>query len=105
MRTTEASQTPPIMSVLGSIVDIVTDQRKPGARIPMAPNTSAVPAWYPELLDAVADHVQAGRQRAVVAANQELVATYWHVGQEIVARMELEGWGARVVDRLSADLA
>lgn len=63
-----------------------------------------MPNWYPELLDAVSDHVQEGRQRAVVAVNQELVATYWQVGREIVARMEFEGWGARVVDRLAADL-
>lgn len=63
-----------------------------------------IPDWYPELLDAVAGRVQAGRQRAIAAANQELVATYWQVGSEIVARMEFEGWGARVVDRLAADL-
>lgn len=85
----------------------MTNQQKPiaaGARFPMATTTAAVPAWYPELLDAVADHVQTGRQRAVRAANQELVATYWQVGKEIVARMEFEGWGTRVVDRLAADL-
>jgi predicted nuclease of restriction endonuclease-like (RecB) superfamily len=55
-------------------------------------------------LAAVVECVQAGRQRAVVAANQELVTTYWAVGNEIVGRMDAEGWGARVVDRLAADL-
>lgn len=73
-------------------------------RIPATAGKPVVPNRYPGLLDAVASCVQAGRQRAVVAANQELVSTYWHVGQEIAARMEFEGWGARVVDRLAADL-
>lgn len=36
--------------------------------------------------------------------NAELVLLYWHVGRDILARQEQEGWGARVIDRLSTDL-
>jgi predicted nuclease of restriction endonuclease-like (RecB) superfamily len=75
-----------------------------GAIFPGLPPKIAVPDWYPELLDAVAGRVQTGRQRAVAAANQELISTYWAVGNEILARQHAEGWGARVIDRLSADL-
>jgi predicted nuclease of restriction endonuclease-like (RecB) superfamily len=71
---------------------------------PVPPPKSTVPDWYPELLDAVTDRVQTGRQRAVGAANQELVLTYWQVGAEILIRQSAEGWGARVIDRLAADL-
>jgi len=46
------------------------------ANFPTPPTRAAVPDWYPELLDAVADCVRTGRQRAVSAANQELVSTY-----------------------------
>ncbi|AYE98742.1 DUF1016 domain-containing protein [Mycobacterium paragordonae] len=74
------------------------------ARFPAARPKAAVPDWYPQLLDAVACRVQAGRQRAVAAANQELVSTYWEVGKEILARQDAEGWGARVIDRLASDL-
>ncbi|ATO63625.2 DUF1016 domain-containing protein [Mycobacterium avium subsp. hominissuis] len=77
---------------------------KAGARFPVAPRRSAVPDWYPELLDAVVECVRTGRQRAVSAANQELVVTYWAVGAAILARQHAEGWGARVIDRLAADL-
>ncbi len=73
-------------------------------RFPAAADKSAVPDWYPELLDAVADRVQTGRQRAIAAVGQELVATYWAVGNEILARQDAEGWGAGVIDRLSGDL-
>lgn len=29
---------------------------------------------------------------------------YWRIGHSILARQEAEGWGTRVIDRLSADL-
>ena len=74
------------------------------ANFPAPPTKAPVPVWYSDLLDSVAGCIQTGRQRAVSAANQELVNTYWAVGAEILARQEAEGWGARVIDRLSADL-
>jgi len=64
----------------------------------------AVPDWYPTFLTAVAERIDAGRRRAVTAANTELVLTYWAVGREILARQDAEGWGTRVIDRLSTDL-
>ena len=73
-------------------------------RFPATPDKSLVPDWYPGLLDAVAARGHAGRRRAIMAANQELVATYWEVGREILARQDAEGWGARVIDRLASDL-
>ena len=32
------------------------------------------------------------------------LVTYWEIGRIILARQEAEGWGSRVIDRLSADL-
>jgi hypothetical protein len=29
---------------------------------------------------------------------------YWQIGKEILERQEKEGWGTKVIDRLSADL-
>lgn len=37
-------------------------------------------------------------------ANQELLALYWDIGHLILDRQRQEGWGAKVIDRLSADL-
>jgi predicted nuclease of restriction endonuclease-like (RecB) superfamily len=39
-----------------------------------------------------------------VAVNQELVRPYHHIGSEILARRSRQGWGAKVIDRLAADL-
>lgn len=61
-------------------------------------------ADYSTLLDSIKAHIRAARLRAVVAVNSELVLLYWHVGTEILKRQGEQGWGAKVVDRLSGDL-
>jgi len=33
-----------------------------------------------------------------------LIALYWEMGRLILQRQDVEGWGARVIDRLSVDL-
>ncbi|MCV7078831.1 DUF1016 N-terminal domain-containing protein [Mycobacterium szulgai] len=58
----------------------------------------------PQRLDVVSAWVQTCRPRAVVAANQELVATIWSAGAENLARQDDEGWVARVIDGLTSDL-
>src|SRR4051794_30138844 len=74
------------------------------ASFPSTPARSSMPEWYPELLATVADHVAVGRTRAVAAVNKELLSTYWAIGRDILDRQNEEGWGAKVIDRLSADL-
>lgn len=65
---------------------------------------SSMPAWYPELLASVAGQVTTGRSKAVSAANRELLVSYMGIGRDILDRQSLEGWGTKVIDRLSADL-
>ena len=48
--------------------------------------------------------IAGARARAVLAANAEQIALYHELGREILARQGREGWGAKVIDRLSADL-
>lgn len=75
-----------------------------GASFPAVPAGPSMPGWYPELLESVAERVSLDRRRAVSAVNQEVLATYWAVGSEILSRQQEQGWGAKVIDRLSADL-
>ncbi|MHA6829656.1 PDDEXK nuclease domain-containing protein [Ralstonia pseudosolanacearum] len=44
------------------------------------------------------------RQRAALSVNRELVTLYWQLGRDIVERQQLQGWGAKVIDRLARDL-
>ncbi len=72
---------------------------------PGAPSARSMPGWYPDLFASVAGHVRLGRQRAISAINRELIKTYWAIGRDILDRQHDEGWGAKVIDRLSADLS
>lgn len=63
-----------------------------------------LPDWYPELLGSVESRVRTGIARARGAVSRELVEAYWSIGRDILDRQSEEGWGARVIDRLSADL-
>jgi len=63
-----------------------------------------VPTGYAELLANIKQRVRLTQVRAARAANGEVIRLYWSVGRDILARQDQEGWGAGVVDRLSADL-
>lgn len=65
---------------------------------------SDVEPGYAELLAQAKAQIQAARTRAALAVNAELIGLYWRLGRLIVERMREAGWGARVIDRLSADL-
>jgi predicted nuclease of restriction endonuclease-like (RecB) superfamily len=63
-----------------------------------------MPADYASTLDALKKEIRESRLRTVLSANAAMVTAYWEVGRIILGRQEKEGWGARVIDRLSADL-
>jgi predicted nuclease of restriction endonuclease-like (RecB) superfamily len=48
--------------------------------------------------------IQEARLKAALAVNRELVLFYWQLGRDILERQNLAGWGAKVIDRLAADL-
>jgi predicted nuclease of restriction endonuclease-like (RecB) superfamily len=64
----------------------------------------ALPIGYPEFLAEVKARIAAARTRAALAVNSELIKLYWEIGHEILERERREGWGAKVIDRLAADL-
>ena len=64
-----------------------------------------LPSGYAALLKDIKARVRTAQLKAGLAVNRELVLLYWHIGREILARQKQEGWGAKVIDRLSRDLA
>ncbi|MET4095222.1 PDDEXK nuclease domain-containing protein [Arthrobacter sp. UYCu712] len=68
------------------------------------PAKSGMPEWYPELLASVAREVNSGRSKAISAANREMLLSYWSIGSELAKRESAQGWGSKVVTRLSADV-
>ena len=75
-----------------------------GASFPVAPPRSELPRGYAKTLGEIKQRIQQERLRVVLAANSAMVLLYWDIGRMILDRQERAGWGARVIDRLAADL-
>jgi predicted nuclease of restriction endonuclease-like (RecB) superfamily len=74
------------------------------ARFPVAPSRAGLPKDYAAALRAIKLRIQAERVRVVLAANAAMVLLYWDIGSMILERQDHAGWGAKVIDRLAADL-
>jgi predicted nuclease of restriction endonuclease-like (RecB) superfamily len=59
---------------------------------------------YPALLEDLKTRIRSAQQKAAVAVNRGLILLYWEIGRRILESQGQEGWGAKVVDRLAADL-
>lgn len=75
-----------------------------GASFPVPPSQAGLPRDYAETLTEIKQRIQQERLRVVLAANSAMVLLYWDIGRMILDRQQRAGWGARVIDRLSADL-
>ncbi len=59
---------------------------------------------YVDLLARIKDEVRSARRSAARSVNTELIVLYWRIGQLILDRQAVEGWGTGVIGRLAADL-
>ncbi|HTV55558.1 MAG TPA: DUF1016 N-terminal domain-containing protein, partial [Terriglobia bacterium] len=64
----------------------------------------AAPKGYDSFLRELKDRIRHAQLRAALSVNRELVLLYWSIGRDILARQKDQGWGAKVIDRLAADL-
>lgn len=70
----------------------------------LPPSLQPQPPGYADWLAELKARIHRAQQRAALAANGELVLLYWQIGRDILAKQAEQGWGAKVVDRLSHDL-
>ncbi len=59
---------------------------------------------YLIFLQELKQRIRESQLRASLSVNRELVLLYWRIGRDILLRQERENWGAKVIDRLAADL-
>lgn len=59
---------------------------------------------YNEWLTTLKLQIRTAQQRAVLAVNHELVRLYWSIGADITKQIREQGWGSKIIHRLSADL-
>ena len=74
------------------------------AMFPVPPSASDVPLDYAVWLADLKARIHQERLRVVLASNAVMVLLYWDLGRSILEKQDAQGWGTRVIDRLSADL-
>lgn len=67
--------------------------------------STKLPQGYEEFVRELRNRISSARLKAGLAVNHELVMLYWQIGKDILAKQRDEGWGAKVIDRLSRDLS
>jgi predicted nuclease of restriction endonuclease-like (RecB) superfamily len=66
--------------------------------------SSPLPAVYDSFLQELKDRIRSAQVQAAFSVNRELVVLYWSIGRDILNRQADEGWGTKIIDRLSEDL-
>ena len=59
---------------------------------------------YSYLLSQVKRRVALAQQRAIYAANEEMLHMYWDIGELLEKSQMADGWGKKTLERLSVDL-
>nr|WP_216614783.1 PDDEXK nuclease domain-containing protein [Methylomonas sp. ZR1] len=75
----------------------VNEQIKPASLID-------TPTGYTDWLTELKTRIHSAQQRAALSVNRELILLYWQIGRDILERQAQQGWGAKVIERLSHDL-
>lgn len=79
-------------------------RERDGAMIPVAPVLSEMSEGYLRFIDGIKSEIQNQRIAVVLNANASMICLYWKIGRAILDMQEAEGWGAKVIDRMAADL-
>ena len=70
----------------------------------MTEHLSPVAEGYDDFLRDLKERIRSAQVKAALAVSHELVTLYWNVGRQLIAEQMRRGWGAKVIDRLAADL-
>lgn len=77
---------------------------KEDASFPLAPNLFDISESYFSFIDDIKNEIRNQRIKIVLNANSSLICLYWKIGNAILQKQEEEGWGSKVIDRMSKDL-
>ena len=59
---------------------------------------------YAAITAKIKTEIETARLRAAISVNQHLLVLYWKIGKIILEQQNAEGWGTKVIERLSNDL-
>jgi predicted nuclease of restriction endonuclease-like (RecB) superfamily len=61
-------------------------------------------AGYSTYLAELKERIRRAQIKAALAVNRDLFLLYWSIGTDILTRQREQGWGTKIIERLSADL-
>ena len=59
---------------------------------------------YITILEELKTKIKQAQYKAVISANKEMISLYWDIGETILIQQKRQGWGSKVIERLSQDL-
>ncbi len=59
---------------------------------------------YRDILQSLKEKIRHANLRASITVNAQLLRLYWEIGHTILEQQKKEGWGTKVIDRLTKDL-
>lgn len=71
---------------------------------PAAPTKLELPEDYAQWLSHLKENIKKTRFQTILASNAAMVLLYWDIGRRILDKQKSQGWGTKVIDRLSLDL-
>ncbi|MCI8849480.1 MAG: DUF1016 domain-containing protein [Oscillibacter sp.] len=77
---------------------------KDGVIFPVAPKLAEMSDSYLQFIEEIKGEIQRQRISVVLNANASMICLYWNIGQAILQKQSDEGWGAKVIDRMAADI-
>lgn len=72
--------------------------------MPVPVPAGGMPDDYGPFLENLKIRIKQERLKAVFSANAALILMYWDIGALILEKQGKQGWGAKIIDRLSHDL-
>jgi predicted nuclease of restriction endonuclease-like (RecB) superfamily len=71
---------------------------------PIAERIADMPESYTSFVEELKGFIKKEKLSVIFNANQKMIVMYWHIGNAILIKQKAEGWGTKVIDRLSSDL-
>ncbi len=71
---------------------------------PLPEGLKNMPDSYFTFIKLIKEQIVKKRLETILAANSTMIIMYWKIGNAILERQKNEGWGSKVIDRMSYDL-
>ena len=66
-------------------------------------NVEILPEGYSEWRKHIEELIEVSKLRTALNVNIGTLTLYWNIGSQIIEKQERLGWGAKVIEQLSAD--